>query len=286
MIKATEERITGARNLGLHIRSWRPAEPVAVVVICHGVNSHGGYYQWAAEQFVRDGIATHALDLHGRGRSEGERFYLERMSDYVEDVDALVELARSREPGLPVFLLGHSAGGVISCTYALHHQKKLAGLICESFAFQVAAPDFVLTIVKWLAGHAPRLGVLKLKNRDFSRDPSVVAAMNADPLIHNETQPAQTVAELARANDRLRREFPLINLPLMILHGGADKVTNPRGSQFFHQTAGSKDKTLELYDEHVHDLLNDRGRDLVMSDMLAWLEARIPAVARQTVAIR
>jgi alpha-beta hydrolase superfamily lysophospholipase len=276
-ITATEEQIAGAGGLAIHIRSWRPAAaPRGVVAICHGVNSHGGYYAWAAQQLVADGLAVYALDLHGRGLSEGERFFTESIDDYLADVDALVTLAQAREPGLPVFLLGHSAGGVISSVYTLEHQARLAGLICESFAFQVAAPDFALAIVKGLSHIAPHLHVLRLKNEEFSRDPAVVAAMNADPLIHDEVQPTQTVAALVRADERLKQEFPRITLPVFILHGTADKVTNPKGSQFFYETAGSRDKTLKLYDGHVHDLLNDLGRETVMADIRSWVAARLP----------
>jgi alpha-beta hydrolase superfamily lysophospholipase len=186
-------------------------------------------------------------------------------------------LAKSREPGVPVFLLGHSAGGVVSCTYTLVHQAKLAGLICESFAFQVAAPDFALAVVKGLAHVAPHVHVLKLKNEEFSRIQEVVDAMNSDPLIDDEVQPTQTVAELVRADERLKREFPLITLPVFILHGTADKVTNPKGSQLFYDTAGSTDKTLKLYEGHVHDLLNDVGKETVIADIANWIDQRLPS---------
>lgn len=174
-----------------------------------------------------------------------------------------------------MFLLGHSAGGVVSCVYTLEHQADLAGLICESFAFQVAAPDFALAVVKGLSHLAPHAHVLRLKNEEFSRDPEVVRAMNADPLIADEVQPTRTVAELVRADERLKREFPLITLPVLILHGTADKVTNPKGSQLFYDTAGSQDKTLKLYDGHVHDLLNDVGKEQVLADIQAWIGARV-----------
>lgn len=141
--------------------------PRAVVVICHGVNSHGGQYTWAAEQLVAGGFSVYALDLRGRGKSDGPRFYVETVADYVSDLSAVIQLARTREPGLAVFLLGHSAGGVVSCTYTLDNQAELAGLICESFAFKVPAPDFALGIIKGLSAIAPRLPVLTLKNRDF-----------------------------------------------------------------------------------------------------------------------
>jgi alpha-beta hydrolase superfamily lysophospholipase len=152
-----------------------------VVAICHGVKSHSGYYGWTAEQFVANGLAVYALDLHGRGHSDGERFYLEKFQHYLDDVDTMLKLARSREPGLPVFLLGHSAGGVISSVYTLEHQQDLAGLICESFAFQVYAPDFALAVLKGLSHLAPHAHVLALKNEDFSRDPDAVQFMNDDP---------------------------------------------------------------------------------------------------------
>jgi acylglycerol lipase len=167
---------------------------------------------------------------------------------------------------------------VISCVYTLEHQAELAGLICESFAFQVAAPDFALAVVKGLSHLAPHAHVLRLKNEEFSRDPHVVQAMNDDPLIAHEVQPTKTVAELVRADERLKQEFPLITLPVLILHGTADKVTRPSGSQLFYDTAGSTDKTLKLYDGHVHDLLNDIDKEVVMADINGWIEARLPLV--------
>ena len=274
----SEERIDGAGGLKIFVRSWRPeGKTRGVVAIVHGVNSHSGYYLWAGEQLAASGLAVYALDLHGRGKSDGERFYLEKMADYLDDVNALVTLAKSREPGLPVFLLGHSAGGVISCVYTLEHQAELAGLICESFAFQVAAPDFALAVVKGLAHLAPHAHVLRLKNEEFSRDPQVVQAMNDDPLIAHEVQPTKTVAELVRADERLKKEFPLITLPVFILHGTADKVKRPGGSQLFYDTAGSTDKTLKLYEGHAHDLLNDFDKEVVMADIQGWIDARLAA---------
>jgi acylglycerol lipase len=273
-----EEKIEGAGGLKIFVRSWRPeGKARGVVAICHGVNSHSGYYLWAGEQLAASGLAVYALDLHGRGQSDGERFYLEKIGDYLDDVNALVTLAKSREPGLPVFLLGHSAGGVVSCVYTLEHQAELAGLICESFAFQVAAPDFALAVVKGLSHLAPHAHVLRLKNEEFSRDPQVVQAMNDDPLIAHEVQPTKTVAELVRADERLKKEFPLITLPVLILHGTADKVTRPGGSQLFYDTAGSTDKALKLYEGHAHDLLNDFDKEVVMADIKSWIDARLPA---------
>ncbi len=272
-----EERIAGGAGLRIFVRSWQPSTPArAVVVICHGVKSHSGYYFWVAEQLLAEGYVVYALDLHGRGKSDGERFYLEKFQDYLDDVQATMNLARSRHAGLPVFLLGHSAGGVISSVYALEHQAELRGFICESFAFQVYAPDFALAVLKGLSHLAPHWHVLDLKTEDFSRDPAAVQAMLDDPLIAGEVQPTLTVAELVRADERLKEEFPLMTLPVLIMHGTADKVTKPGGSQLFFDTVGSTDKTLKLYEGHAHDLLNDLGREQVMADIRQWIGARLP----------
>jgi alpha-beta hydrolase superfamily lysophospholipase len=275
---AVEEKVRSAGDVEIHVRAFPPVgRPRAAVVMCHGVNSHGGQYLWPGTQLAAGGLAAFALDLRGRGKSDGARYFVDDIADYVADVASVIALAKSRHPGLPVFLLGHSAGGVVSCSYALDHQAEIAGLICESFAFKVPAPDAALAVIKGLSRIFPRLPVLKLKNEDFSRDPIAVRILNSDPLTLNEAQPAKTVAALVRANERLRREFPRITLPVLILHGTADRATMASGSQLFFDTAGSKDKTLKLYDGHYHDLLNDVGKDAVLADIRAWIDKRIGA---------
>ncbi len=273
-----EGHFKGPDGLNLFFRSWRPdGRPRGVVVIVHGFNAHSGSYFWVAEQLTAGGLAVYALDLRGRGRSDGERFYVDSFADYVGDVERFIVLAKSNEPGLPVFLLGHSAGGVISCMCTLEHQAELAGFVCESFAFQVPAPDFALAALRGLSHLAPHAHVLHLKNEDFSRDQNVVQAMNADPLIAHETQPTKTVAEMARADQRLKEEFPRFTLPLLIVHGTHDKATKPSGSQLFFDKAGSADKTLKLYEGYYHDLLNDIGKETVMADIKAWIDEHISA---------
>lgn len=276
-----EELTVSDSGADIFVRAWRPlGPPRAVIAICHGVNSHGGQYMWAAEQFAAHGFAVYAIDLRGRGRSSGKRFFVESVAEYVADLAAMIRRAKSLEGHLPVYLLGHSAGGVISSIYTLEHPFELSGFICESFAFKVPAPEFVLSIVKGLSRIAPNLPVLRLKNEDFSRDTEVVERLNNDPLTTDEAQPAATVAALSRANDRLKREFSHITLPLLILHGTADKATLSPGSEFFDKTAGSRDKTLKLYQGHVHDLLADIDKEKVMADILQWIEPRLPEAAR------
>ena len=161
-----EETIDGTKGIRIFVRSWLPeSAPRAVAVICHGLNSHSGQYRWAGEQLSASGLAVYALDLRGRGKSEGERFIVEDLQDWASDVAATVSLAKSRHTGLPVFLLGHSAGGVTSATYVLDHQSELAGFICEDFAFQTPAPSLALTAIKWLSHVAPHLPALSSRTR-------------------------------------------------------------------------------------------------------------------------
>ena len=179
---AAEEVWLGPDGARIFVRHW-PAvgTPRASLAICHGVNSHGGQYIRAAEAFAAAGFAVTALDLRGRGKSDGERFYVESVDDYVSDLSQSIEFARSKHPELPVFLLGHSAGGVTSVTYALDYQDRIAGLICESFAFRVYAPNFALKLLEGASHFVPHAHVLRLKMEDFSRDAEWVAALNADP---------------------------------------------------------------------------------------------------------
>ena len=275
----TEGSFSGVGNVTIFTREWQPAgRSHGVVVISHGLNAHSGQYQWAAEQLTSSGLAVYAMDHRGRGRSGGERFFVNKYTDWTKDLATFIELVKAREPGLPVFLLGHSAGGVIACCYTLEHQNEIAGLICEDFAYQVPGPAVALTIVKGISHVAPHAHVLKLKNEDFSRDPAVVAALNADPLIAGESQPSETVAELARADELLKKSFHRITLPVLILHGTADRVTKPSGSKEFYEKAGSRDKVLKLYEGHFHDLLADFGKEQVMADIQAWIGARLGTV--------
>jgi alpha-beta hydrolase superfamily lysophospholipase len=265
---------TGGR---IFTRHWEPqGQAKASLVLCHGVNSHGGQYVRAAEDFAARGLAVTALDLRGRGRSDGERFYIESIDEYVADLSLAIEHARSLQPDLPVYLLGHSAGGVTAVTYALDHQDRIDGLICESFAFRVFAPNFALKLLEGASHFLPHAHVLKLKMADFSRDPAWVAQLEADPLTLDEVQPVATVAAFARAGERFEREFGRIALPVLILHGTDDKATRPDGSEQFFREAGSAHKTLKLYEGYYHDLLNDLGREAVIEDIAGWIGARLP----------
>ena len=277
MHSSTEESIQNVAGQNIFFRSWRPAQaPRGTIVIIPGFNAHSAYYEWVATQLIASGLAVYAIDLRGRGRSEGERFFVETFEDYVRDVEALMAIVKSREAHNPVIMLGHSAGGVVACLYTLDHPTDLSGLISESFAHELPAPEFVLSVFKGLGHLAPHTHLLHLKNEKFSRDAEAVAVMDADTLIGKETQPAQTMAALVKADERLKKEFPDITLPVFILHGTKDENTRPSGSQHFFDNVGSVDKTLTLYEGGFHDLLNDLDKQQVMTDITTWIDAHLP----------
>ncbi|MBK8465356.1 MAG: alpha/beta hydrolase [Chloracidobacterium sp.] len=273
-----ESTFEGVGGLNISMRSWQPeGQPRAVMILIHGFNAHSGYMTWPAEQFVANGLAAYALDLRGRGNSEGERFYVEEFSDYLGDVDKLVNIARDENPGLPIFVLGHSAGGVIGTSYVFEHQDEIAGLICHSFAFDVGLPHLVQLALEGIGKLLPHVHVFSLNNADFSRDAAHVERMNNDPLIHKESQPAETARVMLLAADRLKENMPSFKVPVFIIHGTEDKATRPAGSQYFYDNAGSTDKTLKLYEGHYHDLLADTDKEIVMTNIQDWLDERIPA---------
>jgi alpha-beta hydrolase superfamily lysophospholipase len=271
-----EETFVGTGGTQIFVRSWRPEGKVrGVVVINHGFKSHSGLYEWVAQQLVRNALAVYALDMRGHGKSQGERLYVDKFDDYADDLAKLVGQAKQRENDAPAFVLGHSAGGVVACIYTLDHQKDIAGLICEDFAHELPAPEFALAILKGVGQVAPHAHVLKLKDEDFSRDPKFVEQMKNDPLIPKQGYEARTVAALVRADERLKREFSRITLPVLILHGTGDRAAKPHGSQVFHQAAGSKDKTLKLYEGAFHDMLHDLDKEKVMADIVEWITTRL-----------
>jgi acylglycerol lipase len=271
-----ERTFEGVGGLKIAFRTWQPESAIrGIMILIHGFNSHSGYFAWPAEQFAGSGFASYALDHRGRGKSEGERWFVDQFSDWLGDVDKLVDIARSENPGVPVYVLGHSVGGVIGSSYVFEHQQEIAGLICESFAFDVGLPNLVQLAFEGVGYLAPHLPLYSLKNEIFSRNPDVVAQMNSDPLIANEKQPAETASEVLKAAARLKENMPKFKVPVFIIHGTDDKATLPRGSQYFYDNVGSEDKTLKLYEGGYHDLLNDIDKEIVMADILAWVNERV-----------
>jgi alpha-beta hydrolase superfamily lysophospholipase len=278
-----ESSFEGVGGLKIATRSWKPeGAPRGIMILVHGFNAHSGYMVWPGKQFAADGLPP-TLSTCAVGESRKASSFTSRtFQDYLGDVDKLVNTARSENPGLPVYVLGHSAGGVIASSYVYEHQDEIAGLVCESFAFDVGLPHLVQLALEGAGKLAPHAHVFSLKNADFSRDPAAVERMNNDPLIAHESQPASTARVMLLAAEALKEHMPSFTVPVLIIHGTADKATRPAGSQYFYDNAASTDKTLKLYEGHYHDLLADIDKEKVMGDILAWLNERVPVETAAT----
>jgi alpha-beta hydrolase superfamily lysophospholipase len=249
------------------------------VVISHGAGEHGDRYERLAERLVADGFAVWASDHRGHGRSGGPQGIVDRFRNAVADLDAVLDLANRQRAAPCTFMLGHSMGGAIALDYALLHEEKLAGLVLSAPAAALD-PDSAATRIaaRVMSELAPWLPIHELDKAGISRDPEEVRAYEEDPLIDQRRMRARTVGELVTAFGRFREELPRLSLPLLVMHGTADRVTSPECSRMIYERAGSDDKTLELYDGYYHELLNEPhpDRERVIERIASWLDERAP----------
>ncbi|WP_394829240.1 alpha/beta hydrolase [Pendulispora albinea] len=275
-----EGTFLGAGDTKLSEQSWRPSTPPkGVLVIVHGLKDHSGRYAEVAWHLVEQGYAVHSFDLRGHARSEGVRVYVDEFDDYVSDVEIFVERVRRLEPGLPIFMFGHDIGGSIVTLYAITRKPDIAGIVLSGAALKGALSGFATLATKMAAALSPKAAVYKLDPCLFSRDPTVVEATKNDPLVHQAAAPARTAKELINAIDRIQKRMEELTVPLLIMHGGADRVTSPDGSRQLNERARSERKTLVIFDELYHDLLHEPDRDKVEAQLIAWLDANTSAPA-------
>jgi acylglycerol lipase len=270
--------LAGAGGQQIFWQSWSPVQTRGVVVIVHGFGEHSDRYGHVAQRLVAEGYATYALDHRGHGRSQGPRAVIDRLANAVSDIDRLVLLAGDAHPGLPAFMLGHSMGGLLAVQYALAHQDRLAGLLLSgALAAPDAAPAPARLIARMLSAVAPRAGLIALDASLVSRDPQVVAAYRADPMVHHGKLPARTVAELIAAGQRFPELVANIRVPTLIMYGSEDRLCPPSGSVMLGERIGAADITVIPYAGLYHEILNEPERETVLDDMCAWLGAHVGA---------
>jgi alpha-beta hydrolase superfamily lysophospholipase len=274
-----EGRFGGEGGLEIYWQAWLPeGEPRAVIVLAHGASEHGGRYAWTGEELNKRGYAVYAIDHRGHGRSAGDRAVIDRMHNAVEDLHTLVERAQGAYPGRPLVLLGHSMGGAVALAYTAEHEDALDALVLSgALAVLEAASPVQRVAGRVLSVVAPSLGVVAIDSSAVSRDPEVVADYDADPLNYHGKLPARTVAELSRAIDRFPDAVTHFRLPMLVMHGTADRLVPIAGSEMVVDRAGSEDKTFKRYDRLFHEILNEPERQQVLDDIADWLDARFPA---------
>lgn len=274
----TEGTFRGHGGLELYYQCWRPeGAPRAVIALVHGFGEHSGRYMNVVNHLVPRGYAIWSFDHRGHGRSPGRRGFIRSWDEFREDVRLFLEMVRQQERGLPLFLMGHSMGGLIVLEYALHYPEGLQGVIASGPALaQVGISPVLLKIAQWLSRIWPAFAMdTGLDATAISRDPAVVAAYQADPLVHSKGT-ARLGTEMARAMAWTHEHAHQWRLPLLILQGGADRLVPPEGSRRFYERVPIADKEYREYEGGYHEPHNDIHRDQVLQDLERWLEAHLP----------
>lgn len=277
-MKHLEGKFKGHEDVSLYYQCWLPAdEPRAILLVVHGLAEHSGRYMTMVNRLVPKGYAVYGFDQRGHGKSPGRRGYVERFSNFVDDLETFFDIVRSRHHDSKVFIAGHSLGGTIAADYAVQHQDKFDGLILSGAFLKVAdsTSSGLIIAARVLSLLLPKVGIDRIDADALSRDRAVVDAYVQDPLVYRGKISARLGAEIIKTMQKLLQQMPKICLPILIMHGTADRLSDPRGSETLYQRVSSPQKTLKLYDGFYHEIFNEPGHEQVFSDMEAWLTARI-----------
>jgi len=265
-------------NLELYHQCWLPeGEPKAVLLIVHGLGEHCGRYMNVVNHFVPKGYAVYGLDHPGHGKSKGTRVFINSFNDFISNVKLFFDKIKEWQPQKKVFLVGHSMGGLITAVYLLKHQTELGGAVISAPA--VKAPDdlskFAVFAASILSKILPKAGVQQLDAKGVSSDPAVVKAYMDDPLVCNQKITARLAVEILNAMEMVTLNAHKITLPVIILQGGADSMVDPDGARMLYDRAGSKDKTIHIYEGFFHEVFNEPDRLKIFNDVETWLKEHV-----------
>lgn len=254
---------------------WRPEQPKAGVIIIHGYAEHSGRYADFAADLANQNFAVYTFDLRGHGHSEGERGSVHSLNEAAADVEVFLKAVR-QQANQPLFLLGHSMGGTIAMLFALRYESSsalLRGLILSAPFLQAGLASWLVRPLSLLSRFAPQMPIIRLDNSAISRDAKVVQRYQLDPLVYHGRLSARTVVALLQATQQIQAQQQRIRLPLLILHGTADRLATSAGSQLLYGQAQSSDKTLKIYPDLYHEVLNE-SEPQVLEDIMTWLNQR------------
>lgn len=272
--------LTAIDGVRLFRQSWIPeVQDRAVVILVHGLSEHSDRYIHFVEHLLQQQFAMETFDLRGHGRSEipVKPTYVNQFEEHQEDLDLFQALVKDRHPHVPIFLFGHSMGGSIAAKLLIERQLQFAGLILSSAGLKIgeSTPGWLIKLSGILSSLVPGLATRRLSPERLTRDQEVVQQIKADPMYYSQGIPARTGAELLRAMTKIQSGAEKIRLPLLVMHGGADTVTSVAGSQSFYEKASSDDKTLKIYENAYHEILNEPEKEQVMQDITRWINERL-----------
>lgn len=279
-MKHQNGNFSGAGGIDLYYQSWHPdQETKAIVVIVHGLGGHSCIFDNLVRFLCDRAIAVYSFDLRGHGRSPGQRGYINNWNEFRQDLKAFLQLIINQEDNLPLFLLGQSLGGTIALDYALHYPERLQGLILLSPALQVGVSPIKSFLGKIFSRFIPRFTLdTGFDLAAGSRDPQVVAAYSLDSLRHTKGT-ARLATEFYKTVDWIEVHAVNLKVPLLILHGGADRVTMPQSSRHLFEIVTLVDKEIREYPESYHELHNDLNYQEVFADIQHWLEKHLESLS-------
>ena len=277
-MKHKEGWFKGVKDLNLYYQCWLPGKrPEAILLVAHGLAEHSGRYMNLVNHFAPKGYAIYSHDYQGHGKSEGLRCYVDRFSDYLIDRKTFFDMVHAEHGDTRIFLVGHSLGGTIDVVYAAQHQDELAGLMVSgaSLTASTSVSPVLIAAAGIFSVLSPKMGTTVLDASTISQDKAVVDAYVNDPLVYRGKIRARLGAELIKTWKKLPSLMPDIKLPILIMHGTADRLSDPEGSRILYERVSSTDKTLKLYEGFYHEIMNEPGREQVLGDMETWLSKHL-----------
>lgn len=277
-ITHSETTFTAPNGDTIYRQSWLPdAPPRAIILLVHGLSEHSSRYMNVVNHFVPQGFAVYGFDHSGHGKSTGYRKYIADFGEYIATLAMVSASVRAEYSGVPVFLLGHSMGGLIAARYLPQHQQEFSGAIISAPAIKLVGSlsPFTIQVGKVMSVLLPKIGLIPLNPYGVSRDTEVVNAYLDDPLIYKGKTPARLAAEILKNMDAVLADAERITLPVLIVQGSADIIVDPEGAQWLHDALGSDDKNLQVYDGLYHEVLNEPEHKSVLADIENWLLTRL-----------
>ena len=277
-MKHDQSTFIGLKQQDLYYQSWLPEDIIkGVLVLVHGLGGHSGMYQNIVNHLLEKQYAIYAFDLPGHGLSPGIRAYINSWSEYVDNLRIFIDLVRTRHDQIPLFLYGHSMGGMIVISYTLKYPEDnglISGVIaCSPSVGDVAVSPLRLLLGKLLSNIYPQFSLdTGFDINAGSRDPQVIKDYNRDKLRHTRGT-ARLSTEFFKELAWIYEHLQKWQVPLLILHGGADRVTLPEGSRIFYDQINCVDKQRIEYPGAYHDLHRDINYLEVMTDLSNWLDA-------------
>lgn len=275
-MEKTEGFVRAFDGVELFTRRWTPSGPTkATVCLVHGLGEHSGRYDHVAAHLGDAGYALSSFDLRGNGRTQGKRGDV-RFQPALEDIDALLERERAEAEGRPVFLYGHSFGGLLVLAYVLDRKPSLPGVVVSAPVLHTAVREqpAKLLATRLLGGVLPSVTIpIGLDETMISRDPEVVEAYRTDPLVHGMVSIGSGLDSL-RTIERIFRDAGEFPAPLFLLHGDDDQINYLSGSREFASRMG-EGCTLRVYEGLFHEPHNEPESKQVLDDVVSWLDERL-----------